>query len=154
MIARSHSGTCIDLALFFASCLELVDIYPVVFLLDAHAFPGYWRASDYHQAFTEAHPLGIQDIVRADSTTTSVSGAQGEAWLLGKATYDEIVQYVNAGKLVPLETVRLTENCGFWEAIDAGRDNLRPKREFAAMVDIALARENQVTPLPILGDNS
>lgn len=61
---------------------------------------------------------------------------------------------MNAGKLVPLETVRLTENCGFWEAIDAGRDNLRPKREFAAMVDIALARENQVTPLPILGDNS
>jgi hypothetical protein len=154
MIAESHSGTCIDLALFFASCLELVDIYPVVFLLEGHAFPGYWRSSNYHGEFTKAHPADIQDIVRADSSTTSVSGAQREGWLLGKPTYDEIVQFVNAGKLVPLETVRLTENCGFWEAIDSGRDNLRPKREFAAMVDIALARENQVTPLPILGDDS
>jgi hypothetical protein len=33
MIVRDHSGTCVDLALFFAACLELVDIYPVIFLL-------------------------------------------------------------------------------------------------------------------------
>lgn len=37
------AGTCIDLALLFAACLELVDIYPVVFLLDGHALPGWPR---------------------------------------------------------------------------------------------------------------
>jgi hypothetical protein len=152
MIARDHSGTCIDLALFFAACLELVDIYPVIFLLDGHAFPGYWRSSDFHDQFTQARPEDIQDIVRADSQTTGIYGAQIEPWYLGKPTYREIVQLVNTGKLVPIETVRLTENSGFFEAIDAGRDNLRIPREFEAMVDIALAREKQITPLPILGE--
>jgi hypothetical protein len=152
MIARDHSGTCVDLALFFAACLELVDIYPVIFLLEGHAFTGYWRASDYHDEFKEARPEGIQDIVRANSQATGVFGAQIETWFLGKPTYREIVQLVNAGKLVPIETVRLTENSGFSEAVDAGRDNLRVQREFEAMVDIALAREKQVTPLPILGE--
>jgi hypothetical protein len=151
MIAADHSGTCVDLALFFAACLELVDIYPVVFLLEGHAFPGYWRSDIYHDEFREARPDRIQDIVRADSKTTGVSGAQGYAWFLSKSTYREIVQLVNSGKLVPLETVRLTENSGFSEAVDAGRDNLRVQREFEAMVDIALAREKQVTPLPMLG---
>lgn len=152
MIEQHHSGTCIDLALFLAACLELVDIYPVIFLLEGHAFPGYWRSADYHSAFRQARPDSIQEVVRADSSATDISGAQREAWLLGKNTYNEIVQLINSGQLVPLETVRLTENCGFWEAVDAGRDNLRPKREFAAMIDIVLARDNQVTPLPILGD--
>jgi hypothetical protein len=152
MVARDHAGTCIDLALFFAACLELIDIYPVIFLLEGHAFPGYWRASDYHDEFKVARPDEIQNIVRADSKVTGVYGAQREPWFLGKPTYREIVQLVNSGKLVAIETVRLTENCGFWEAIDSGRENLRVQREFEAMVDVALAREKQVTPLPILGE--
>jgi hypothetical protein len=152
MITRYHSGTCIDLSLFFAACLELVDIYPVIFLLSGHAFPGYWRSSDYHEAFIPARPDEIQSIVRADSRSDALYGAQKEQWFLGKPTYREIVECVKANRLVPLETVRLTENCGFWEAIDAGRENLRSQREFEAMVDVALARENQVTPLPILGE--
>jgi hypothetical protein len=55
---------------------------------------------------------------------------------------------------VPLESVRLTENSGFWDAVEAGRENLADKREFYSMVDIALAREKQVTPLPLLGEPS
>jgi hypothetical protein len=154
MIERDHSGTCIDLALFFAACLELVDIYPVIFLLSGHAFPGYWRSSSYHDDFTEARPERIQEIVRADYRTSGIYGAQVEPWYLGKPTYREIVQLVNTGKLMPIETVRLTEHSGFDEAVEAGRDNLRVPREFEGMVDVALAREEQVTPLPILGDQS
>lgn len=154
MVVTSNSGTCIDLALFFAACLELIDIYPVIFLLEGHAFPGYWRRSEDHDQFRKARPPRINEIVQADSRTSTIFGAQREAWLLGKPTYREIVQFVNAGKLVPIETVRLTENCGFAEAIEAGRDNLRDEREFAAMVDIVLAREEQVTPLPILGETT
>jgi len=151
MVAGNHAGTCIDLALFFAACLELIDIYPVIFLLEGHAFPGYWRWSEDHASFREARPERIHEIVQADSRTSTIAGAQREPWFLGKQTYREIVQLVNAGKLVPIETVRLTENCGLGEAIEAGRDNLHDEQEFAAMIDITLAREEQVTPLPILG---
>ena len=154
MIERDHSGTCIDLALFFAACLELVDIYPVIFLLEGHAFPGYWRASEYHEEFREARPEGIREIVRATAEATGVFGAQREPWYLGKPTYREIVQFVNAEKLVPIESARLTEYSGFAEAIGAGRENLDTAREFHSMIDIAIAREEQVTPLPILGEQS
>ncbi len=43
-IFRGNAATCIDLALLFASCLEFVGIYPVIFLIQGHAFPGYWRS--------------------------------------------------------------------------------------------------------------
>jgi hypothetical protein len=154
MVARDQAGTCIDLALFLAACLELVDIYPVIFLLKGHAFPGYWTSDTYHAEFAQARPESIQDIAHADSRATAAAGAQREPWMLGAATYREIVQLVNAGKLVPLESVRLTENCGFAEAIEAGRQNLADPREYDGMVDIALAREAQVTPLPLWGEQT
>lgn len=42
-------GTCIDLTLLLAACLEYIEIYPVIFLLSDHAFPGYWRSEDSYQ---------------------------------------------------------------------------------------------------------
>src|SRR4029077_20612141 len=45
-IIAGKRGTCIDLTLLLSALLEYVDIYPVVFLLDGHAFPGYLRSPD------------------------------------------------------------------------------------------------------------
>jgi hypothetical protein len=154
MVCREKSGTCIDLALLFAACLELVDIYPVIFLLDAHAFVGYWRAFEFHEDFADVQKETIANLVNADSKTTSASGAQSEGWFLGKATYHEILRHVNAGRLVPIEAVRLTEASGFAEARADGRENLRVQREFEALVDLAMARDAQVTPLPIWGEQT
>ena len=50
-ILASGSGTCIDLALLLAACLEYIDVYPVVVLLSGHAFVGYWRNCDDHDSF-------------------------------------------------------------------------------------------------------
>ena len=76
---------------------------------------------------------------------------QDDTWFFKQDNAGEILRYVREGKLVPLETVRLTENCGFWEAVDAGIENFSDPKEFEAMVDIKLARDLIVTPLPILG---
>jgi hypothetical protein len=150
MIRDFRCGTCIDLALFFAACLELVDIYPVIFLLEGHAFPGYWRFDGYHDEFL--HPSEG----KMSATGGEFAGADVPKgnWLFKEDTRDEILRYVREGKLVPLETVRLTENCGFWEAADAGMNNLSNENELQAMVDIKLARDRLVTPLPILGEQS
>lgn len=153
-VARFHSGTCIDLALFFAACLELIDIYPVIFLLEGHAFPGYWRSETYFDEFRQARPELVESAAAVTNLNTTGAVAQRDPWIIEKENYREVVQYVNAGKLVPLESVRLTENSGFWDAVEAGRENLADKREFYSMVDIALAREKQVTPLPLLGEPS
>ena len=73
-IERWRSGTCIDLALLLASCLELVDIYPVMFLLNDHAFPGYWRSDAYQEAFIELKDEEPGDTPTEDSQKTKVPG--------------------------------------------------------------------------------
>jgi hypothetical protein len=47
-IIDGRRGTCIDLALMMAACLEYVDIYPVLFLFSGHAYPGYCVSEDAH----------------------------------------------------------------------------------------------------------
>jgi len=69
-IVKSNSGTCIDLALLLASCLEYVGIYPVVVLLTGHAFVGYWRTDVAHDDM--AAVTVIPSTVRASETRQPV----------------------------------------------------------------------------------
>jgi hypothetical protein len=151
-ILESRSGTCIDLALLFASCLELVDIYPVIFLLEGHALPGYWRHNEFQESFRTLKLTDPRNFISADQKSSSASGAQRDGWQAGTGAYNEIMQRIRARELVPIETVRLTENCGFIEAIEAGIDALAVRADFYSMHDVVSARENKVTPLPITGE--
>jgi hypothetical protein len=154
MIARDRHGTCIDLALLLAACLELVDIWPVIFLLNDHAFPGYWRAPDFHERFRSARPEegSMSEILEADNEANSAGGAQRYPWAVGRAMRREVLREIREGRLVPLETVRLTENCGFDEAIEAGKENFAEPDRFEYLIDIAIAREHGITPLPLWGE--
>jgi len=62
------------------------------------------------------------------------------------------MRHIRLRHLVPIETVRLTENCGFAEAIEAGIEALSVAADFDSMLDIVIARTNNVTPLPISGE--
>jgi hypothetical protein len=148
LVVQHRCGTCIDLALLIAACLEHVDIYPVIFLLKDHAFPGYWRSEDARRQFMEMDFLP-SDVAKEQSGTTEVAGSQSVPWWFRETAYKEIVRQVQIGALVPLESVWLTEHSGFADAIDGGRDNLKSSRRFHSMLDIVRAREAQVTPLPI-----
>ncbi len=142
-------GTCIDLALLLASCLEYVDIYPVMFLLSDHAFPGYWRDEAYYEQFAEA----LADNIDEQNRKAAMRAGQRYSWYLERAHFSEILAEIHAGRLVPLETVGLCEHSGFEQAVDRGTGNLTSRRQFQAMLDIASARwddKNRVTPLPIL----
>ncbi|HJU75166.1 MAG TPA: hypothetical protein VJ717_15600 [Gemmatimonadaceae bacterium] len=146
-------GTCIDLALLLASCLEYVEIYPVMFLLVDHAFPGYWRDEAYHEQFVEALLGGASEEKRKSAMQGELPAGQRYGWYLEKPHFSEILAEIHAGRLVPLETVGLCEHCGFQEAMNRGQDNLTSRRHFQAMLDILSARwdeKNRVTPLPIL----
>jgi len=79
-----------------------------------------------------------------------VANAQVVAWHTGKASWPEVRRWIRERKLVPIETVRLTEHCGFIEAIEAGVSALAERRDFDSMLDIVTARTEQVTPLPLL----
>ena len=149
-VLQHRAGTCIDLALLFAACLELIDVYPVIFLLDGHALPGWWRHPSFRDEYFEMPGDNFNEIVPASSSENTVANAQVVAWHTGKASWPEVRRWIRERKLVPIETVRLTEHCGFIEAIEAGVSALAERRDFDSMLDIVTARTEQVTPLPLL----
>jgi hypothetical protein len=144
-------GTCIDLALLLASCLEYVDIYPAVFLLRTHAFPAYWRHSSFHDDFRVARSAALQTEPERVGGRESSAPGQSFAWDFQAAQYREILGEVQAGRLVPLETTLVTGRGSFADAIAIGVQNLANRREFESMQDILLARldKSSVTPLPV-----
>lgn len=153
-VLGGRSGTCIDLALMFAACLELIDIYPVIFLLNGHALPGYWR----HHAFQDDYRTLRTTSVGATATTVGEAAAdssgsrQQYSWqALGPGAYREIRELIQARQLVPIETVRLTEHCGFVEAIESGIAALAEAQDFHSVLDLVTARVDGITPLPIVG---
>lgn len=153
-ILRSNTGTCIDLALLLASCLEYVDIYPVVVLLKGHAFAGYWRSEDAHDAFVKVlHvPAEVPPVGSALAQEGGGRLVEEYGWRLTRLHYDEIMEYVTSGDLVLLEATYLTAAWSFADAIEEGRANMRSRRQFDSLLDIRLARSATppVTPLPII----
>lgn len=148
-VLEHRAGTCIDLALLFAACLELVDIYPVIFLLEGHALPGWWRHPSFRDEYAEMPADNFAEILPLSQDENTVANAQVVAWHTGKASWPEVRRWIRERKLVPIETVRLTEHCGFVEAIEAGVQALSDRRDFDSMLDIITARLELVTPLPV-----
>jgi hypothetical protein len=152
-IMHWRHGTCIDLTLLLCSCLEYIDVYPVVFLLDGHAFPGYWRSDVLHDRF-----MNREDVDRATLSTpqgeTMIRAVSSQrvqdAFLLEKNDYVRIRNAVAQGHLVPLESVWLTNHSSFGESLDEGRKNLRSRADFNSMLDVRAARDVGVLPMPVL----
>ena len=151
-VLQQGRGTCIDLAVLLASCLEWIEVYPVIFMLQDHAFPGYWRSEQAYLKFREMSELDGAPL--ADGRRTGASRSVENPWVSDRTAYEEIRGYVERGELVPLETVGLTASTSFAEAIAEaeGYFRLKRNRNFHSMVDIVLSRENQVTPLPLCSD--
>jgi len=153
-ILGTGSGTCIDLALLLASCLEYIDIYPVIVLLSGHAFVGYWRDCDEHDRFRQvsAVPTSSGLSLGALARRTALPLVDQYGWRLATQQYTEILGYLKDDKLNFLEATGLCFNYAFNEALEEGAGNLSTPEEFDSLLDIRLARSAQpsVTPLPII----
>lgn len=155
-ILASNTGTCIDLALLLASCLEYIDIYPVLVLLEGHAFPGYWRSEEAHAAFANVlHvPAEVPSAGSRSARLAAVRFVDAYGWRMTRLHFDEIMHYVTVGDLVMLEATYLTSASSFADAMTEGRANMRSRREFDSLLDIRLARSATppVTPLPVINE--
>jgi hypothetical protein len=155
-IVKSNTGTCIDLALLLASCLEYIGIYPVVVLLTGHAFVGYWRSEEAHDDFIAVGtiPSTVPRVGDSLGRKANLPYVDPYGWRLTKLNYAEIMAYVTAGDLVMLEATFLTGAYSFKDAEKEGRANLRNPDEFDSLLDIQAARTAvpAVTPLPIIND--
>jgi hypothetical protein len=80
-ILAGGAATCIDLALLFSACLEYIGIYPVIFLIQGHAFPVYWR--------DEESWLGLQEVIKETDEVIATplfeaAAAESGAMVLGR----------------------------------------------------------------------
>jgi hypothetical protein len=145
-VIDGRRGTCIDLALLFAACLEQVGLYPVIFLLWDHAFPGYWRNEESYNDFLkmkDAPETGADpQLAQADPTA--------DPDVIRRLAFEEVHRLITKGSLVPLETVWLTSRRGFADSVQAGLDNLKSSGDFEAMVNIQQERSDGLSPLPLV----
>jgi hypothetical protein len=142
-------GTCIDLALLLAAALEYIEMYPVVFLLEGHAFPGYCRSEAAHKSLVELLSKVPQDGPSVQNPAAIARMPEVRSvWMFDKRYYWDIVRMVRAGQIVPIETTLIASAAGFSDAVTQGIENFRNKAEFQYLVDIQTARERNVTPIP------
>ena len=134
-VIQGKRGTCIDLALLFAAALEYIEIYRVIVLFAGHALVGFYRSKQAH------------DKVREHMDRNASSDEQ--AWMLGKSIQPVILEMINSKELVGLEAVGLTKHQSFESALAEGTNKITRRVDFEYLVDVRLAREGGVTPLPI-----
>ena len=172
-ILLAERGTCIELALLLASCMEHVGVYPVLFLTVGHAFVGYWTSEQAHTEFTKDPGYMMKFAARkrskkdaANAEANDVPAGQGKvSWLFtGQERLAAIVLELANGRLVALEATGLALQRPFSDSIadasellgsvlrevlsqEPGSDVPSP---FDGMLDVQTARLAGVIPVPII----
>lgn len=137
-------GTCIDLSLLVAACIEYIGIHPVIFLTKGHASVGYWRDWRAHRDFM------IDDTMTEEFAPQPEIAAPFE--FRSHAYHQQVSQFIEIGALGALEATLITEHAGFDEALKEGLESIKYQYEFDAMFDIDKARFAEITPLPLHGE--
>ncbi|OQQ26371.1 DNA/RNA helicase [Prescottella equi] len=119
-VLEDRFGTCIDLAVAYAACLEAAGLHPLVWLVKGHAFAGFLRDDD-------------AKVVRATLTEQNA-----------------LVNLVESGIAVPVEAVyyRDTSDGSFTAAVAAGGRHFAQPENLCGVVSIRGARRDGLTPLP------
>lgn len=110
-------GTCLDLAILFAACLEAVSLNAVVVVIPGHAFAGVWSVS---QAFTK----------------TKITPQEA-----GSPLWEE-----ETAKIIPVECTFLTDgkNIPFASAVERGQENMK---WCSYLIDVEAARHEGIVPV-------
>lgn len=112
-------GTCIDLAVTYAACLEETGLRPLIWLIDGHAFAGYLR---------EEGMLGQTVVTEANVMINLVES--------GRAVPVEAVYY------------EPTDNGTFAAAVAAGHRHLGSPQALRGVIDVYAAHRAGTRPLP------
>lgn len=120
-VLEQKGGTCLDLSLLFASCLEAVGLNPLIIVITGHAFCGCWLEE---QTF--------DDCAEDDISALTKRTADGMDMLC----LVECTDYV-AGK-----------NADFDHAEKHANDHLIDPSAFHVAIDITRCRGNGIRPVP------
>lgn len=122
VIRRDKMGTCLDLTLLMAGCLEQLGIHPIIVMMQGHAFVGAWLTE---QIYNRAIGYDRERLLKL--------AANG------------------VGQLVLVETtcVCQSQQCEFEKAAELALNQLRDGEEtFVYFIDVKHCRLEQFRPLP------
>lgn len=120
-VLREKLGTCIDLTLLFASCLEAIGINTLLVLVQGHIFVGAWLESKYH-----------------------ISTIGDDPSFLLKGTSDGINEIV----LVEATALTSSEDVGFEDAVQMAKSQICIEGNMRMFIDVYRARLADIRPLP------
>ncbi|NKB72868.1 MAG: DUF3320 domain-containing protein [Candidatus Latescibacteria bacterium] len=123
-ILEAKMGTCLDLAVLAASCLEQIGLHALLILVKGHAFTGFWL---YEGCFGEP---AIDDLLRLRKRVDLREIGVFDPTLV---TQSPAVDYVGAE--------------------DQALRCLEDPNEFLCLIDICRARIGRIRPLPEQGKN-
>lgn len=121
-VLEEKMGTCLDLSLLYASCLEAVGLNPLLILTKGHCFAGCW-------------------LVR-DSYTQSV-GDDPDFLLKGIADGISEIVVMEATCLSSTDAMSFEDSCA------KGVAHLNADSEFECFIDVYQTRINHVHPIPL-----
>ena len=121
-VLRQKMGTCLDLTLLYASCLEAMGLYPLLILKKSHIFAGVWLED---ATFAEA----VQD----DPSVLTKRMAEG-------------VSQIAAVECTALTAGRYMD---FSAAREAARAHFAAEEPVAYIIDVRRARISGIHPLPV-----
>jgi hypothetical protein len=129
-VVQRCRGTCHDLAVLFASCLEQIQIYPLIILMYGHTFFGFWKDAQVHAVFWD----------QARNNRLRRPQDPGREWTITDRA--EIQELVDSGIISLVEATTVTNrNATFEEAVQAGRARLyNQEKRFDVAVDIQASR--------------
>ena len=62
IIMEQRLATCMDFSLLYASCLEAIDLHPVLYLKRGHIFTGLWLVDETH--FKHARNVDLGEVIK------------------------------------------------------------------------------------------
>ena len=116
-IVEHQRGTCLDLSLFYAACIERIGLDPVIFLVHGHAFLGYWRV-----------PCGFNSVC-----ANEISAVQ-------KAIEQKTLAVVNS-------TTFTLAGSSFAGSVKDAQSILEDEDIFEYAIDVSQARANGILPM-------
>lgn len=122
IVLEQKQGTCLDLAVLYASCLEAVGLHALLFFTDGHAFCGCWLEE-----------ATFADCVVDDLSAIEKRMAAGAEELLAVECTDFV-----AGKQKTFD-----------QAMAQGLENLHGPAEFLCAIDIQRVRVSGIRPIPL-----
>lgn len=120
-VIQQKMGTCLDLTLFYVSCLEAIGLHPILLLEKSHIYTGLWLEEDIFQESVGDDPAQI--------TKRLANGVN---------------------EIIVVECTSLVEGrkASFDDAVLAAKSHLYDISTFQLYIDVKRARLSGVRPLP------